>query len=168
MSKKIYKGYELIKAIAEGEIKDGSRFIICGYKQIIKYNNGILYYVNDNFDEINSRVIISYTFELIEDETIDIESIDELLVEQLKNREHTNADIYMLAKRQNELVQAVKQLNKEIKELKSLDIEISEKEINEALKRARNKEYCQVCGVELTEENKYMKNMCYDCKYGEE
>lgn len=107
-------------------------------------------------------------FKLIEDEKIDIESINELLVEQLKNREHTNADIYMLAKRQNELVQAVKQLNQEIKELKSLDIEIIEKEINEALKRARNKEYCQVCGVELTEENKYMKNMCYDCKYGEE
>ena len=56
-------------------------------------------------------------FELIEDETIDIESINELLAEQLKNREHTNADIYMLAKQQNELLQALKQQEKRIKKL---------------------------------------------------
>ena len=31
----------------------------------------------------------------------------------------------------------MKQLDKEIKDLKSLDIEISEKDINEALKKAR-------------------------------
>lgn len=42
----------------------------------------------------------------------------------------------------------VKQLNKEIKEL--------------------NKKYCCNCGVELTEENTALPNMCNECKYGEE
>lgn len=122
MSKKIYKGYELIKAIAEGEIKDGSRFIICGYKQIIKYNNGILYYVNDNFDEINSRVIISYTFELIEDET-DVEDIKKLYIndktigkDSIENWTGRNLDI-VLGNKINELIEWAKQQEKRIKKL---------------------------------------------------
>lgn len=40
--------------------------------------------------------------------------------------------------------------------------------LNKEIKELKSKEYCQVCGVELTEKNKYMKSMCYDCKYGEE
>lgn len=28
-------------------------------------------------------------------------------------------------------------------------------------------EYCAVCGRELNEENKYMKNLCWDCKFGD-
>ena len=40
--------------------------------------------------------------------------------------------------------------------------------LNKEIKELKSKEYCQVCGVELTEKNKYMKGMCYDCKYGEE
>lgn len=88
----------------------------------------------------NLDCILDLTFELIEDETIDVESIEKL--NELSDCEERNIKI-------NELIQAVKQLDKKVKELE-------------------NKEYCQVCGVELTEENKYMKNMCYDCKYGEE
>ena len=37
----------------------------------------------------------------------------------------------------NELVQAVKQLNKKVKEAETLDIEINENDINEAIKKAR-------------------------------
>lgn len=68
--------------------------------------------------------------ELIEDE-VDIDNIEELECEESWTEEG-----YKLIDTVNELVQAVKQLNKEIKELKSLDIEISEKDINEALKKA--------------------------------
>lgn len=51
-----------------------------------------------------------------EDNTIDIQSINELLLEQLTEREHTNADIYVLGKQVNILVQAIKQLDNKIKE----------------------------------------------------
>lgn len=168
MSKKIYKGYELIKAIADGEIKEGSRFLTYNGKMEVIYKGNALW-DKDGREEVGNSVIIKQFFELIEDETIDIESINELETYSDDGVEfYDKSDIHKIAKKTNEILQAVKQLNKEIKELKSLDIEISEKEINKALERARNKEYCQVCGVELTEENKYMKNMCYDCKYEEE
>lgn len=143
---KIYKGWELIKAIADGEIKKGSRFIDT-YSEYIYKKDGIdaelTLYKKDEITGAYSTPDYSYfvdnenEFELIEEDAIDIDNISELY-----SASDTDDKI-------NELVQAVKQLNKEIKELKS-------------------KEYCQVCGVELTEKNKYMKGMCYDCKYGEE
>ena len=37
----------------------------------------------------------------------------------------------------NELVQAVKQLNKKVKEAETLDIEINENDINKAIEKAR-------------------------------
>ena len=69
--------------------------------------------------------MINGTFELIEEDTIDIESIEEL--NELSDCEERNMKI-------NEIIRAVKQLNKEIKEL--------------------NKKYCCNCGVELTESEK--------------
>jgi hypothetical protein len=113
-----YKGYELLKAIVNGEIKEGSRFRIDGYKQIIEYNSGILYYIDDNFDEVSSSVIINCIFELIEDETIDIDNIEEL--DKCKFG-YGNTISYQESKfidKVNELVLAVKQLNKEIKSIK--------------------------------------------------
>lgn len=125
------------------------------------YEKGFKQYKNDNFQELVKFLLgyykedgFSFTLygalncevELIEDE-IDIDSIEELL--KIEEYEVDKTDTVINRNKINELVQAVKQLNKEIKELKS-------------------KEYCQVCGVELTEKNKYMKGMCYDCKYGEE
>ena len=120
---KVYKGYELIKVIADGEIKEGSRFRIDGYKHIIEYNSGILYYIDDNFDEVSSSVIINCIFELIEDETIDIDSIEELDEFELDqfiimdNAERFDRTMIEYSKI-NKLVQAVKQLNKEIKSIK--------------------------------------------------
>ena len=143
MSKKIYKGYELMKAIANGEIKEGSRFYMryetsC-YDCVVIYSYFGIIREDDN-REISFNNLKYNTFELIEDESIDIESIEKL--NELSDCEERNIKI-------NELIQAVKQLDKKVKELE-------------------NKEYCQVCGVELTEENGYMKNMCNECKYGEE
>lgn len=45
----------------------------------------------------------------------------------------------------NELLKAVKQLDKNI-----------------------NKKHCEVCGVELDQNNTALPNMCWECKYGEE
>ena len=134
---------DLLNKIANGEIPIK-----------IKYKNKIYIYQEDEQDyadmedgyynwllsDSTDMSFLNEGVELIEDE-IDIDNIEELT--------QNCFDDWTEAKKINELVQAVNQLNKEIKELKS-------------------KEYCQVCGVELTEKNKYMKGMCYDCKYGEE
>lgn len=53
--------------------------------------------------------LINGTFELIEEDTIDIESIEEL--NQLSDCEERNMKI-------NEIIRTVKQLNKEIKSIK--------------------------------------------------
>ena len=83
--------------------------------------------------------------ELIEDETIDIDNIEEIDIDQLINTDDKTGIALLHI---NKLIRAVKQLNKEIKEL--------------------NKKYCCNCGVELTEENTALPNMCNECKYGEE
>lgn len=57
--------------------------------------------------------LINGTFELIEDNTIDIESIKEI-----KCKESWSEEGHKLIDTVNELVQAVKQLNKEIKSIK--------------------------------------------------
>lgn len=153
MSKKIYKGYQLMKAIADGEIEEGSRFKVKAlWNGSYVYDNriAIVKYKNIVYEEeeeiITSWTIINSEFELIEDETIDIESINELL--KIEPYEADKTDIVINRNKINEILKWAKQQEKRIKKLE-------------------NKEYCQVCGVELTEENRYMNGMCNDCKYGE-
>lgn len=57
-----------------------------------------------------------YYFKLIEDNNIDIDNIKSLL--KIEPYEADNTDTVINRNKVNELVQAVKQLNKEIKELK--------------------------------------------------
>ena len=59
--------------------------------------------------------IINYEFELIEDE-IDIDNIEELL--KIEEYEVDKTDTVINRNKINELVKAVKQLNKEIKSIK--------------------------------------------------
>lgn len=165
MSKKIYKGYELLKAIADGEINYGTKFKIKDWNEIVVYEQSNLIfreilgtgeegnnYGKTIFDLWNLDYILSADFELIE-ETIDIDKIEELDViksrkEIFKTIKEDNGKLdklysfqlfvaYEVIDKINELVQTVNQHEKEIKELKSLDIEISEKDINEAIKNAR-------------------------------
>ena len=75
---------------------------------------------------------LNWNVELIEDETIDIDSIEEL--KSVTN--NIDGTVCIMVKI-NELVQAVKQLNKKVKETETLDIEINENDINEAIKKAR-------------------------------
>ena len=71
-------------------------------------------------------------FEVIEEnKEIDIQSIKEISSE---DRFYRTDNIDKL----NELTRAIKQIDKELNELKSLDyLEISERDINDAIKRAR-------------------------------
>ena len=71
--------------------------------------------------------------ELIEDETIDIDNIEELLTEYSESGADTDIINYI----NDKIVPGIKQLNKRVKELESLNIEINEKDINEAINKAR-------------------------------
>ena len=118
----VYKGYELLKAIADGEIKEGTKIFVTTSldgrytitsRAYIGHND---IYWKDTNKQLPAYVFITGKFKLIEDE-IDIDSIEEL-------DEYENEDLYDwkdvrdIAFKMNELVQAVKQLNKEVKELK--------------------------------------------------
>lgn len=118
-----YKGYELIKAIADGEIYYGTKFKIKDWNEIIVYDQSNLIfreifdtkeegsnYGKTIFDLWNLDYILSAEFELIEDE-IDIDNIEELT--------QNCFDDWTEAKKINELVQAVKQLNKKVKKLEN-------------------------------------------------
>ncbi len=119
-----YKGYELLKAIADGEIKNGSKFIF-RVNQDVKN----IYWNGENFKYISNKrnIMVDYadvelvngTFELIEDE-IDIDSIQKIELRENSGCEIINEDnIKLLFKQQNEILQAVKQLNKKVKELEN-------------------------------------------------
>lgn len=102
-----YKGYELIKAIADGEIKEGSRFIDTYGEYVYKRIDAedempSLYQKDDVTGQIVTPDYSYFTengneFELIEDE---IDSLD---------------GIVCLMNKTNQLIQAVNQLNKKIR-----------------------------------------------------
>lgn len=115
---KTYKGYELLKAIADEEIKDGSKIEIIGrFGGELKgsyfiYNEGAFEYniytpKNKIYEELSIRDILDYKFKILENE-IDIDNIEEIDEER-----YIITDVL---KKINELVQAVKQLNKKLEE----------------------------------------------------
>ena len=123
---KIYKGWELIKAIADGEIKEESRFRDTYSEYIYKRNSfGELELKRKDGEELTSPdysyfALKDNDFELIEDE-IDIDSIEKLddtcyimygmqdeKIENYHNKTRTTM---------NEILQAVKQIDKRVKKL---------------------------------------------------
>lgn len=110
--------------------------------------------------------ILENEVKLIEDNNIAVDSIEELEVidfintpgkelsreENIKLNNQVLVDYFYIIndiiRNQNQTVQAVKQHDREIKELKE--------------------KHCSICGAELTEKNTALPNMCWDCKYGEE
>jgi len=79
---KTYKGYELIKAIDDGEIKEGTQIEVHSLKvadniiTTIKYTNKRLEWATGEFDT-SCLVDNDYYFKVLEDE-IDIQNIEEL------------------------------------------------------------------------------------------
>ena len=105
--KKSYKGYELIKAIAEGNIKDGSRFRCKPFKHDIVFQHGTLVIDTENMPEIFILCYLNDDFELIE---TDIQELPELT-------SHINYDTYSIENNRhkiNELVRAVNKMRKEM------------------------------------------------------
>ena len=118
---KTYKGWELMKAIADGEIKEGSRFNVHRtYSAIAVLEDRILHLEDGNKRILTTNDLLIYTFELIEDE-IDIDRIEELNdtcydvnimsdddLESYHNKTRTTI---------NEILQAVKQIDKKVKKI---------------------------------------------------
>ena len=117
---KVYKGYELIKAIADGEIKEDTKFIeieenryyIVKDRKLLEQEDTGIYN-----SKLESLQITYGVFELIEDKTIDIDidNIEEIIMRPYMGLTVMCEDV---EKYFNKILQAVKQLNKEIKELK--------------------------------------------------
>lgn len=130
-----YKGLEIMQMISKGQIEDGTRFDFenNNFNGEVEYYNGTLYWIrfDENWNETGKKNLFEMfniqstmvaDFELIEDE-IDIDSIIELeefeldqFVTMDKNERFDRTMIEY--SKINELVQAVKQLNKKVKELK--------------------------------------------------
>ena len=114
---KIYKGWELIKAIADGKIKKGSRFRDTYSEYIYKRNSfGDLELKREDGEELTSPDYSYFAekdndFELIEDE-IDIDNIEEY--KQKYTERCIDIDI---RNKMNEILQAVKQIDKRVKKL---------------------------------------------------
>ena len=108
----IYKGWELIQAIADGEIKNGSRFNVHRtYSAIAVLEDRILHIEDGNKRILTTNDLLIYTFELIEDE-INIDSIEEY------KQEHTERCIDIdIRNKMNEILQAVKQIDKRVKKI---------------------------------------------------
>ena len=114
---KIYKGWELMKAIADGEIKEGTE-IFATTSLGGRYTNTSRAYIGhndiywkDTNKQLPAYVFITGEFELIEDE-IDIDSIEEY------KQEHTERCIDIdIRNKMNEILQAVKQIDTRVKKL---------------------------------------------------
>ena len=138
-----YKGYELLKAIADGEIKEGSLILFDSIIWIVDEYSDIVKYQEEHitlFNTYKAKEIAMSDFELIEDK-IDIDSIKhkelEILQEILgqcdlfkgnekyilkvinENNSRLVDAILKVSKENETLLQAVKQLNKEVKELEN-------------------------------------------------
>lgn len=114
-----YKGYELLKAIADGKIKDGTKFKCLNEKPMQYYTDSNIYRYEHGsflgrFGGFNILSIVNKDFEIVQkQDEIDIDSIGEL--KAVTNNIDGTACIM---NKINELVQAVKQINKEVKKLK--------------------------------------------------
>lgn len=107
--KKTYKGWELMKAIVDGEIKEESKFK-AEYETFIA-RDGYLFVEYDNRQKYANSFELKWEFELIEDE-IDIDSIEEY------KQEHSERCIDVdIRNKLNEILQAVKQIDKRVKKL---------------------------------------------------
>lgn len=116
---KVYKGYELIKAIADGEIKEDTKFREMVENRYYIFKDRELWEQEDigiYNSKLDNLQIIYGDFELIEDE-IDIDSIEEIKWRE-SEKEYLGFGVLVANDKINELVQAVKQLNKEIKSIK--------------------------------------------------
>lgn len=126
MNKKIYKGYELIKALADEDIEAGTILIFTSTinttnkieVEVARKPQGLILYKRNTIDDIlPSSWLLNSKIEVLEDNTEEIEELDIQKIEGLKPIEDGITYIYEwseIPNKINELVRAVKKLDKDI------------------------------------------------------
>ena len=115
---KVYTGIELLEMMNKGKIKQHTKFKSDEFGIVEKIGFNFFNEKDENLFSLSSTWdILKQDFELIEENTIDIDSIGEYPEYFIENSTSTE-DVKSLARKYNELVQAVQQLNKETQELK--------------------------------------------------
>lgn len=149
MAKTIKIG-DFIERLNNLDFKKGTKFKFLDKIYLYEYPNltGIYemekptkkeYSIFAQFDVTNLHSEI----EIIEDEQeIDIQNELRTIAEFQDTTKYDRCSISVNRQVINKLVQAVKQLDKKM-----------------------NTKYCENCGAELTEDNKYSDSICMDCKY---
>lgn len=146
------KGYELLKAISDGEIKNGAKIEIKGrftgdlLGSYFIYNEGHFrfpIYEPDGIkysDSLEVHDLINFNFEVIE-ENKEIKELNKISYNEFKytDTKHrfdlTNIEYDKI----NELVQAVNKINKQLEEQETEDIETAERELNKIFKERGEK-----------------------------
>lgn len=121
---KTYKGWELLKAIADGEIRNGAKIYFKQENEYCYYNGNSIIYELGESSVVNShsdKYFADGDFELISEPTeeIDIQSIKN--VDTIYTRESNGANEILKFHTEtreiiNTLIQAIKQLDNRIKE----------------------------------------------------
>ncbi len=120
---KVYKGYELMKAIAEGEVRQKTRFLDLtdkreqsngSRKHYYSYKNGN--FIQEGFGGSNILKILNHDFKLLEEEEIDIQEIEELEV-YMSTNEYNWQNVDENRMKINEIIREVKKMQKEILEI---------------------------------------------------
>lgn len=114
------KGWELLKEIAEGKIKEGTK-VKSPNGVIYKYNTFSFKDENGNFmnEEFSDREYATLDFEIIEDQEginiQDIEELDKWITRRNGEVTVTEGKILEIGNKVNEIIQALKQLDERIK-----------------------------------------------------
>ena len=116
MNKKIYKGYELVKAIEDGEIKEGTILIFTSTiskdnkkeVEVVRRPEGLILYKKDAAEILPTSWLFNSKIEVLEDNTEEIEElkpVDDGITYRYEWSEIPN--------KINELVKAINSIRKE-------------------------------------------------------
>ena len=133
----VYKGLEIMQMISKGQIEEKTRFDFKNknFNGEVKYYNGTLYWIkfDKNWNEIGKRNLFEMfniqstmvaDFEPLKDK-IDIDNIKELYInDKIKSIGEDEIECWTgrklditVANKMNEILQAVKQIDKRVKKL---------------------------------------------------
>ena len=98
MNKKIYKGYELVKAIEDEQIKEGTMLIFTstiakGNKkevEVIRHPKGLILYKKDTAEILPTSWLFNSKIEILEDNTEEIEELPDYNYSIKENRDKIN------------------------------------------------------------------------------
>jgi len=139
MNRKYYTGVDLLEEIKKRNVKEDTKIFNINADTTFIYKNGNLYNCYDNKLIGSLLEIVDCEFMVLEDNT---EEIEELPINDEDEKLYSPVILDNRLKI-NELVKVVKEIRKDL-----------------------NKEHCCCCGVEITDENRALHNMCNECKYG--